>query len=80
MDLSWVIDRAVSIWNPATGLEANMEERSESVFSKVDPWMQFLAIIVSNEYAMTLCSDAVHAAWPIIYTRLVNLHTILDPK
>ncbi|XP_021378295.1 protein furry-like isoform X2 [Mizuhopecten yessoensis] len=79
IDLAWVIDRAASVWNPVTK-ENNIEERSESVFSKVDPWMRCIAMFVSSEYGMIICPHAVAASWPIVYTRLVSMHTLLDPN
>ncbi|KAL5012719.1 hypothetical protein ScPMuIL_011270 [Solemya velum] len=80
IDLAWVMDRASTVWSP--GLHDIKPENmaSGSSFAKVDPWMQCIAEFVSKEFAMTTCPHAVGHAWPIVYSRLMAVHALIDPS
>ena len=80
IELQWVLDRSANVWHSSHDNLHAEEPHSESSFSKVDPWMQCIANFVSKEFAMSSCPLAVAHAWPIVYTRLIAVHTLLDPK
>ncbi|XP_053400043.1 protein furry-like isoform X2 [Mercenaria mercenaria] len=77
VDLQWLLERSATVWSSSH--DDKEEPRSESNFSKVDPWMQCIAMFVSKDFAMTSCQLAIAHAWPIVYTRLNALYTLLDP-
>lgn len=78
IDLTWIIDRAASVWNP-TNVDPKMQERHWTA-GRVSPWMRCVAMFVSSDFGMTVCPLAVGAAWPIVFTRLSNVYTLLEPS
>lgn len=78
IDLTWIIDRAASVWNP-TNVDPKMQERHWTA-GRVSPWMRCVAMFVSSDFGMTVCPLAVGAAWPIVFTRLSNVYTLLEPR
>ena len=80
IELQWVLDRSANVWHSSHDNLHAEEPHSESTFSKVDPWMQCIASFVSKEFAMSSCPLAIAHAWPIVYTRLNAVYTLLDPK
>ncbi|XP_061189012.1 protein furry-like [Saccostrea echinata] len=78
IDLTWIIDRAASVWNP-TVIDPKMQERHWTA-GKVSPWMRCVAMFVSSDFGMTVCPHAVGASWPIVFTRLSNVYTLLEPS
>ncbi|XP_078324714.1 protein furry-like isoform X4 [Crassostrea virginica] len=78
IDLTWIIDRAASVWNP-TNVDHKMQERHWSA-GKVSPWMRVVAMFVSSDFGMTVCPRAMGAAWPVVFTRLSNVYTLLEPS
>ncbi|XP_052797247.1 protein furry-like isoform X3 [Mya arenaria] len=77
MDLQWLLERSSSVWSSH---DKKDEPRRESNFSKVDPWMQCVAMFVSKDLGMSICHLAVAHAWPIVYTRLNVLYNLLEPN
>ncbi|XP_052278154.1 protein furry-like isoform X3 [Dreissena polymorpha] len=78
MDLQWLLDRSSSIWSGHD--KDHPPGPSESNFSKVDPYMQCIAMFVSKDLGQTLCPLAMAHAWPIVFTRLNALYTLLEPN
>ncbi|KAL4229825.1 hypothetical protein ACF0H5_010217 [Mactra antiquata] len=78
VDLQWLLERSANVWNSSH--DNRTESHSESNFSKLDPWMQCIAMFVSKDFAMMSCPLAIAHAWPIVYTRLNALYTLLDPN
>ncbi|XP_048776244.2 protein furry homolog-like isoform X2 [Ostrea edulis] len=78
IDLTWIIDRAASVWNP-TNIDPKMSERHWSA-GKVSPWMRCVAMFVSSDFGMTVCPHAVGASWPIVFSRLSNVYALLEPS
>jgi len=78
VDLQWLLERSASVWSAK--IDNKEEPHAEtSTFSSVDPWMQCVAMFVSKDFAMTSCPLAMAHAWPIVFTRLNALYTLLDP-
>ncbi|GFR96359.1 furry [Elysia marginata] len=79
IDLTWVLDRAVTLWLPAGGGSMQDGNQINYSFHRVDMWIRCIAEFTSREHAQLLCPLAVAHAWPIVFTRLNNLFPLVDP-
>ncbi|KAK3798079.1 hypothetical protein RRG08_034635 [Elysia crispata] len=79
VDLTWVLDRAVTLWLPAGGGSMQDGNQINYSFHRVDMWIRCIAEFTSREHAQLLCPLAVAHAWPIVFTRLNNLFPLVDP-
>lgn len=82
IDLQWLAERNSSVWTSCfheTTSEGSNKPLSHSL-GGVDAWYLCLASFLKRENLLTLCPSAVAHSWPVVFTRLNALFSVVDPK
>ncbi|XP_073975779.1 microtubule binding protein furry isoform X3 [Rhodnius prolixus] len=83
VDFQWLVDRSSSIWTAGIQDEnskVNTGSGSVCVMNgTTDPWACVLFGLLERGCVLTKCLAAVNHCWPIVYTRLHMLFTVIDP-
>ncbi|XP_066250595.1 protein furry isoform X1 [Euwallacea similis] len=74
VDFQWLSDRNSSAWT--IGL---VEEGSNKGFNVVDPWSLCLFGFLEKDKILSLCPVMTMHSWPIVFTRLNALYSVVDP-
>ncbi|XP_039287310.1 protein furry [Nilaparvata lugens] len=81
IDLQWIADRSSSVWTG--GIQDDNSTKSGSQLhlngGTNDPWATCLFAFLERECVLAHCPTAVTHAWPVVYTRLHSLFTVIDP-
>lgn len=60
--------------------DENSTKSSSSLnLNGVDPWASCLFAFLEKDRVLTLCPNAVAHSWPIVFTRINSLFSVVDP-
>ncbi|BES98592.1 furry homolog (Drosophila) [Nesidiocoris tenuis] len=85
LDMQWIADRTSSIWTAGIQDESSSKNTGSSSSGAcitngiADPWATLLFGLVDRGKVLTKCPSAVTHSWPIVYTRLHMLYSVIDP-
>ncbi|XP_075228459.1 microtubule binding protein furry isoform X2 [Lycorma delicatula] len=81
IDLQWIADRSSSVWTGGIQDESSSMKSGSllNLSGQNDPWAICLFGFLERECVLTHCPTAVTHAWPIVYSRLHSLFTVIDP-
>uniref|UniRef100_A0A1B6DZ54 Protein furry n=1 Tax=Clastoptera arizonana TaxID=38151 RepID=A0A1B6DZ54_9HEMI len=81
IDLQWIVDRNSSIWTGGFQDENSGKSGTSlnTMSGTTDPWALCLFGFLERGCVLTHCPAAVAHSWPIVYSRLHSLFTVIDP-
>ncbi|XP_046667613.1 protein furry isoform X2 [Homalodisca vitripennis] len=79
IDLQWISDRNSSVWTGGLQDESSWKPSSNMISGASDPWAVCLFGFLERGRVLTHCPSAVSHSWPIVYSRLHSLFTVIDP-
>lgn len=79
IDLQWIADRSSCVWTAGFQDENSTKSSSTLNLNGADPWSICLFEFMERDRVLTLCPSAVMHSWPVVYTRLNSLFTVIDP-
>lgn len=60
--------------------DENSTKSSSSLnLNGADPWASCLFAFLEKDRVLTLCPNAVAHSWPIVFTRINSLFSVVDP-
>lgn len=85
IDLQWIADRTSSIWLGTNDNESsksstlNLSPLGHNSQLQFDPWLTCMFGFMEKKNVLQQCPSAVAQAWPILYSRVTTLYTVIDP-
>ncbi|XP_050432999.1 protein furry isoform X2 [Adelges cooleyi] len=84
LDLQWIVDRSAPIWTAGIQDDVNSPKTASSLsllggIGNSDPWGTILFGILSQNVLMNQCLSVTAQAWPLVFSRVQNLFTVIDP-
>lgn len=80
IDLQWIADRNACVWTAGLLEDSSTVKPSSSFNLNVaDPWNICLFEFLERDRVLTACPTAVMHSWPIVFTRVNSLFTVIDP-
>lgn len=85
IDLQWITDRTSSVWLGTNDYESsksstlNLATGGQNYQAQFDPWSLCLFGFMEKNQVLQECPTAVAQAWPILYSRVTTLYTVIDP-
>ncbi|XP_046735470.1 protein furry [Diprion similis] len=79
VDLQWIADRSTCVWTAGFHDENSTKSSSTLNLNGADPWSSCLFAFLERDRVLTLCPNAVAHSWPIVFTRINSLFTVVDP-
>lgn len=79
IDLQWLVDRTTSAWNAGLAEDGSVKSGSTYSFNIVDPWSSCLFGFLERDRILALCPNVTAHSWPIVFTRLNALYSVVDP-
>ncbi|XP_969290.2 protein furry [Tribolium castaneum] len=79
IDLQWLVDRTLSAWNAGLAEDGSIKSGSTYCFNIVDPWSSCLFGFLERERILSQCPNVTAHSWPIVFTRLNALYSVVDP-
>jgi hypothetical protein len=79
IDLQWLVDRTTSAWNAGLAEDGSIKSGSTYTFNIVDPWSTCLFGFLEKDRVLGLCPNVTSHSWPIVFTRLNALYSVVDP-
>ncbi|CAH2001764.1 unnamed protein product [Acanthoscelides obtectus] len=79
IDLQWLADRNSSVWTAGLFEDGSVKNAASYNFSVVDPWSVCLFGFLERDRILSSCSLMTMHSWPIVFTRLNALYSVVDP-
>lgn len=81
MSFKLFISYITFLYNKIIGLHDDTSTKSSSSLNLngADPWGSCLFAFLEKDRVLTLCSTAVAHSWPIVFTRINSLFSVIDP-
>ncbi|XP_034942121.1 protein furry isoform X2 [Chelonus insularis] len=79
IDLQWIADRSSCIWTAGFHDENSIKSSSLLNLNGADPWSTCLFAFLERDRVLSLCPNAIAHSWPIVFTRINSLFTVIDP-
>ncbi|XP_024869620.1 protein furry-like [Temnothorax curvispinosus] len=79
VDLQWIADRSSCVWTAGFHDENSTKSSSSLNLNGADPWASCLFAFLEKDRVLTLCPNAVAHSWPIVFTRINSLFSVVDP-
>ncbi|XP_043493885.1 protein furry isoform X2 [Polistes fuscatus] len=79
IDLQWIADRSSCVWTAGFHDENSTKSSSSLNLNGADPWGTCLFAFLEKDRVLTQCSNAVAHSWPIVFTRINSLFSVVDP-
>ncbi|XP_025416970.1 protein furry isoform X3 [Sipha flava] len=84
IDLQWIVDRNAPIWTAGIQDDSNSTKTASSLSllggtGNSDPWGTILFGILSQNVIIKQCPSVTAQAWPLVFSRVQNLFTVIDP-
>nr|XP_023011562.1 protein furry [Leptinotarsa decemlineata] len=79
IDLQWLTDRNSSIWTAGLFEDGSVKNAANYNFLVVDPWSVCYFGFLEKDIILSLCPLVTMHSWPIVFTRLSALYTVVDP-
>ncbi|XP_071510567.1 protein furry homolog-like [Diadema antillarum] len=84
LDLQWVVERSINQWSGSTyessGASDSLTKLASRGMGGFNPWVTCLARFFHSNCLPHYCPMAVTHAWPVVYTRLTQLYSHIDPS
>ncbi|XP_050300806.1 protein furry isoform X2 [Anthonomus grandis grandis] len=79
IDFQWLADRNSSTWTMGLIEEGSNKNQIPYTFNVIDPWSVCLFGFLEKDKLLSLCPIMTLHSWPIVYTRLNALFSVVDP-
>ncbi|KAJ8924572.1 hypothetical protein NQ315_000721 [Exocentrus adspersus] len=79
IDLQWLADRNSSAWTAGLFEDGAVKGSNSYNFSVVDPWSVCYFGFLERDRLLSLCPIMTMHSWPIVFTRLNALYSVVDP-
>ncbi|XP_072390599.1 protein furry isoform X1 [Diabrotica undecimpunctata] len=79
VDLQWLADRSSSVWTAGLFEDGSIKNAANYTFSIVDPWSVCYFGFLERDRLLSLCTLMTMHSWPIVFTRLNALYSVVDP-
>ncbi|EFN81826.1 Protein furry-like protein-like [Harpegnathos saltator] len=79
VDLQWIADRSSCVWTAGFHDENSTKSSSSLNLNGADPWASCLFAFLEKDRVLTLCPNAVAHSWPIVFSRINSLFSVVDP-
>ncbi|XP_011494859.1 PREDICTED: protein furry [Ceratosolen solmsi marchali] len=79
IDLQWIADRSSCVWTAGFHDENSSKSSSLLNLNGVDPWSSCLFTFLEKDRVLTQCPNAIAHSWPIVFSRINSLFTVIDP-
>lgn len=79
IDLQWLADRSSSVWTAGLFEDGSIKNAANYNFTVVDPWSVCYFGFLERDRLFSLCTLMAMHSWPIVYTRLNALYSVVDP-
>lgn len=79
IDLQWLVDRTTSAWNAGLAEDGTIKSGSTYTFNIIDPWSICLFGFLEKNKILSLCPSVTAHSWPLVFTRLNALYSVVDP-
>lgn len=79
IDLQWIADRNACVWTAGLLEDSTVKTSSNFNLNVADPWNICLFEFLERERVLSCCPTAVSHSWPIVFTRVNSLFTVIDP-
>lgn len=79
IDLQWLADRNSSVWTAGLFEDGIVKNSANYNFSVVDPWSVCYFGFLERDRLLSLCPIMTMHSWPIVFTRLNALYSVVDP-
>lgn len=79
IDLQWIADRNSSTWTAGLFEDGSVKNVATYNFSVVDPWSVCYFGFLERDRILSACPIATMHSWPIVFTRLNALYSVVDP-
>ncbi|XP_034255121.1 protein furry-like isoform X2 [Thrips palmi] len=79
IDLQWIADRSSSVWTAGFQDENSTKSSSQLNLAGFDPWATCLFGFLEKDRVLSSCPTAVLHSWPIVFSRINSLFTVIDP-
>ncbi|KAE8748600.1 furry [Frankliniella occidentalis] len=79
IDLQWIADRSSSVWTAGFQDENSTKSSSQLNLAGFDPWTTCLFGFLEKDRVLSCCPTAVIHSWPIVFSRINSLFTVIDP-
>ncbi|CAH1170054.1 unnamed protein product [Phaedon cochleariae] len=79
IDLQWLADRNSSVWTAGLFEDGSVKNAASYNFSVADPWSVCYFGFLERDRILSLCPLMTVHSWPIVFTRLNALYSVVDP-
>ncbi|CAD7002946.1 unnamed protein product [Ceratitis capitata] len=92
IDLQWITERTSGVWMAGLILDVSLDTSKSSTSTlnlsqgstthqqqPFDPWSMVLFGFLERNRILQQCPSAVAQAWPICYSRVTTLYSVIDP-
>lgn len=79
VDLQWLADRNSSVWTAGLFEDGSVKNSSTYNFTVTDPWSVCYFGFLERDRILSLCPIMTVHSWPIVFTRLNALYSVVDP-
>ncbi|CAG9770963.1 unnamed protein product [Ceutorhynchus assimilis] len=79
IDFQWLADRNSSTWTMGLVEEGSNKNPHAYNFNVIDPWSICLFGFLEKDKILSLCPSMTMHSWPIVFTRLNALYSVVDP-
>lgn len=79
VDLQWIADRNACVWTAGRLEDSTVKTTASLNLNGVDPWNICLFEFLERGRVLTACPTVIHHSWPIVFTRVNSLFSVIDP-
>lgn len=79
IDLQWIADRNACVWTAGLLEDSTVKSASSFNLNVADPWNICLFEFLERDRVLSCCPTAMIHSWPIIFTRVNSLFSVIDP-
>lgn len=79
IDLQWIADRNSSSWTAGLFEDGSVKSSTTYNFSVADPWSVCYFGFLEKDRILSACPITTMHSWPIVFTRLNALYSVVDP-
>ena len=76
IDLQWIAERTSSVWTAGVNEDSNVSRNFTLSFT--DPWYLSLFGFLEKDSILKQCPTVVAYSWPLVFTRVSALITVID--
>lgn len=79
IDLQWIADRNACVWTAGLLDDAGVKTTPNYNLNVADPWNICFFGFLERGRVLTYCPTAIMHSWPVVYTRVNTLFSVIDP-